>query len=118
MKRLVRRIGLVFLALLGIVLAASAVLLATALYALRARPGDWSTRAALGPVGVELSVPALVRVATHPLGIRLLAGRNIATRYGTLQARPGPTPSSLVVRCAPSLATGRRARRSGRSGSN
>ena len=107
MKRLVRRIGLVLLALLGIALAASAVLLATALFALRAKPGDWSTRAALGPVGVELSVPALLRVATHPLGIRLLAGHRIATRYGMLHARPGPTPSSLVVRCAPCIVDAR-----------
>ncbi len=107
MKRLARRIALVFLALLALVLAASAVLLATALYALRAGPGEWSVRAALGPVGLDLSVPALLRVATHPLGIRLLAGRSVATRIGTLHARTGPTPSSLVVRCAPCLVDSR-----------
>ncbi len=107
MKRVIRRIGFVLLALLGIVLSAGAVLLATALYALRAKPGDWSVRAALGPVGIELSVPALLRVATHPLGIRMLAGHRIATRYGTLHARPGTTPSSLVVRCAPCIVDAR-----------
>ena len=101
MKRVARRVALVLAALLGIVLAASAVLLATALYALRAAPGEWSVRAALGPVGVELSVPALIRVATHPLGIRLLAGRSFPTRYGTIHARPGTQPSSLLLRCAP-----------------
>ena len=107
MKRLLRRIALVFLALLATVLAASAVLLATALHALRAAPGEWSVRAALGPVGVDLSVPALLRVATHPLGIRLLAGHSVATRIGTLHARTGPTPSSLVVRCAPCIVDSR-----------
>ncbi len=101
MRRIVRTLALVFAALLGIVLAASAVLLATALYALRAAPGDWSVRAAAGPLGVSLSVPALIRVATHPLGIRLLDGRSIATAYGTLSARAGAGPASLIVRCAP-----------------
>jgi Transglycosylase len=101
MKRFLRRVALVFAALLAIVLAAGAVLLATALYALRAKPGDWSVRVALGPVGMELSVPALIRVATHPLGVRLLAGRSLSTRYGTIRALTGPTPSSLVLRCAP-----------------
>ena len=101
MRRLVRAVALVFAALLGIVLAASAVLLATALYALRAGPGDWSVRAGAGRVGVSLSVPALIRVATHPLGIRLLAGRGFRTRYGMIHFQAGATPSSLRLRCAP-----------------
>ena len=101
--RFVRAVALAFAAVLGIALAAGAVLLATALYALRAAPGDWSVRAAIGPLGVSLSVPALVRVATHPLGIRLLDGRSLVTRHGTLHARAGATPTSLIVRCAPCL---------------
>ncbi|MGZ5203391.1 MAG: biosynthetic peptidoglycan transglycosylase [Caldimonas sp.] len=103
MRRAVRAIALGLAALLAIVLAASAMLLATALYALRAAPGDWSVRAALGPLGVDLSVPALVRVATHPLGIRLMAGRSLRTRYGTIHAAAGPKPDSLVLRCAPCI---------------
>jgi Transglycosylase len=101
MKRLFRAVALLFAALLGIVLAASAVLLATALYALRAGPGDWSVRAGFGRLGVSLSVPALIRVATHPLGVRLLDGRSFATRYGTIHFQAGTTPSSLRLRCAP-----------------
>ena len=101
--RFVRAVALTFVALLGIVLAGGAVLLATALQALRAAPGDWSVRVAVGPLGVSLSVPALVRVATHPLGIRLLDGRRFATDHGILHARAGATPSSLIVRCAPCL---------------
>ncbi len=101
MKRFFRSLALVFAALLGLVLAGGAVLLATTLYALRAAPGDWSVRAGLGRVGVSLSVPALIRVATHPLGIRLLDGRSVATRYGTLHAQAGATPTSLRLRCAP-----------------
>jgi len=101
--RFIRAVALVLAALLGIALAAGAVLLATALYALRAAPGDWSVRTAIGPFGVSLSVPALVRVATHPLGIRLLDGRSVATPHGTFHARAGATPTSLTVRCAPCL---------------
>ncbi|MCE9659759.1 MAG: transglycosylase domain-containing protein [Burkholderiales bacterium] len=101
MRRIARTLALVFAALLGIVLAASAVLLATALYALRAAPGDWSVRAAAGPLEISLSVPALIRVATHPLGIRLLDGQSITTAYGMLSARAGARPATLIVRCAP-----------------
>ncbi|MEO5881608.1 MAG: biosynthetic peptidoglycan transglycosylase [Caldimonas sp.] len=102
-RRFVRAVALVFAALLAFALAGSALLLATALYALRAAPGDWSVRAGVGPLEVSLSVPALIRVATHPLGIRLLDGRGLATRHGTFHARAGATPTSLVVRCAPCL---------------
>ena len=90
--RFVRAVAWVLAAVLGIALAGGAVLLATALYALRAAPGDWSVRTAIGPFGVSLSVPALVRVATHPLGIRLLDGRSVATPHGTFHARAGATP--------------------------
>jgi hypothetical protein len=101
--RFVRAVAWVLAAVLGIALAGGAVLLATALYALRAAPGDWSVRTAIGPLGVSLSVPALVRVATHPLGIRLLDGRSVATPQGSFHARAGATPTSLIVRCAPCL---------------
>ena len=99
--RCVRAVAGLLAALLAFVLAGGALLLATALYALRAAPSDWSARAAIGSLGVSLSVPALLRVATHPLGIRLLDGKRLATRHGTLHARAGATPSSLIVRCAP-----------------
>jgi len=102
-RRLVRAVARAFAALLGIVLAGAAVLLATALYALRAAPGDWSVRATVGPLGISLSVPALLRVATHPLGIRLLDGHSVTTRHGTFHARAGATPASLILRCAPCL---------------
>jgi hypothetical protein len=62
-----------------------------------------AVRTAIGPLGVSLSVPALVRVATHPLGIRLLDGRSVATPQGSFHARAGATPTSLIVRCAPCL---------------
>ena len=102
-RRLVGSALIVFASFAGFALVAIALLAGTALFALRARPGDWPVRAAFGPIGIDLSVPALVRVATHPLGIRLLSGRSIATRFGRVHTIAGPTPTSLVVRCAPCL---------------
>jgi hypothetical protein len=101
--RVARAAALALAALVAIALGGAALLLATALYALRAAPGEWSVRAGVGPLQMSLSVPALIRVATHPLGIRVLDGRRMATRHGTLQARAGATPGTLVVRCAPCI---------------
>ena len=78
-----------------------AVLVGVALFALRAGPGDWAQRLPLGPLGMEFSVPALARVATHPLGMHFLAGRSVATRYGRVRIDAGSDAGTLVVRCAP-----------------
>jgi hypothetical protein len=94
--------------LLAFALAGAALLLATALYALRAAPNEWSVQVGAGPLQMALSVPALIRVATHPLGIRVLDGRSVSTGWGTLHARAGATPGSLVVRCAPCVVDARR----------
>lgn len=68
-------------------------------------PGTWTVR--LAPfsrwpsAGLTVNVPALVRLATSPLGRRLLDGRSIGTRLGRLQfRRHGPT---LIVECAPCI---------------
>lgn len=83
--------------------AAIAVLAGVALFALRAGPGDWAQRLSIGPLGMDFSVPALVRVAAHPLGMHFLAGRRVATRHGQLRIDAGAEPGTLVVRCAPCL---------------
>ena len=79
---------------LGLALGAFALAL-IALHMLRAAPGEWSHPLRLGPWRTELSVPALMRVATHPLALRLLEGRTLNTRFGPLQWRA----AQLV--CAP-----------------
>jgi hypothetical protein len=63
------------------------VLVATALYALRAAPGDWSVRARRSYRRVA-QLAALIRVATHPLGIALLDGQSVATAHGTFSPAP------------------------------
>ncbi len=78
-----------------------AVLVGVALFALRAGPGDWAQRLSLGPLGMEVSVPALARVATHPLGMHFLAGRSVVTRFGRVRIDAGADAGTLVVRCAP-----------------
>lgn len=93
-----------------VAVAAAAALVATALVALRAEPGGWSVAVPVG-LGVgerfvwqptwRLSVPALVRVGTHPLGIRLLDGRRVETRVGTVAFRATPDGAGLVLACRP-----------------
>ena len=82
-------------------LAVIAVLVGVALFALRAGPGDWAQRLSFGPLGMEFSVPALARVATHPIGMHFLAGRSVATRFGRVRIEAGSSADTLVVRCAP-----------------
>jgi hypothetical protein len=106
-SRLLRKVTLALVALVTVPLVAAVLFVATALFALRAAPGEWAVRATLGPIGMQLSVPALIRVATHPLGIRALAGHGIATRLGLVRIAQGATPSSLVVRCAPCVVDSR-----------
>ena len=100
-RRFVRRIASWLAGLLAFGLAVALVLAGVALYALRAAPGDWSHRVAIGPLGIDLSVPALARVATHPLGMRALAGRRFATRFGSVRVDVGADARTLVVTCAP-----------------
>ena len=103
MNRIVRH-SLAWLA--GVVAFATAVVVVLAgvtLFALRAGPGDWAQRLAIGPFGMAFSVPALARVASHPLGMQFLAGRSVATRYGRIRIDAGAEPATLVVRCGPCL---------------
>ncbi|MEO7055868.1 MAG: biosynthetic peptidoglycan transglycosylase [Caldimonas sp.] len=101
MKPVVRRTLLWLAGLAAFAVCGAAVLFGVSLFALRAGPGDWSQRVSLGPVGMDISVPALARVASHPLGMRLLAGRSAATRYGRIGVAAGTEPGTLVVTCAP-----------------
>lgn len=79
-------------------------LLAAALQALAPQPGEWSMTLRLGPPGLRLtrqvSVPALLRVATHPLGLALLDGRSTATPLGRWTWRR-VAPDRLAGHCAP-----------------
>ena len=92
------------IALASIAMAAlcTAALSAAMLFAtLRAAPGEWSHAVPVGPWRVQLSVPDMLRLATHPLGLRALAGRTFHTSHGTLKTHQGADGNSLGVVCDP-----------------
>jgi hypothetical protein len=65
-----------------------------------ARVAEWSVRLPLWRrFGLDLSVPAAIRLATAPLGARLLDGRELQTRWGrVIVTRLG---EGVSLRCAP-----------------
>ncbi|HJW11062.1 MAG TPA: biosynthetic peptidoglycan transglycosylase [Albitalea sp.] len=86
--------------LLGLIVAAVA-LLSIALWIVRASPGEWSQPLRLGPLQMQASVPAMLRMATHPLVLRALEGRTLHTRIGDVQWNAGAQPDSWRAVCAP-----------------
>ncbi len=96
-KRTLVAFGIIVLAVLCTVAASAAMLFAS----LRAVPGEWSQAVPVGPWRVELSVPAVLRLATHPLGLRALAGRTMQTAHGRLHFQQGADENSIRVVCDP-----------------
>lgn len=86
--------------LLGLAVAA-AVFAAALLSLLRPAPGEWSAPWQLGPWRIELSVPATLRMASHPMVLRLLEGRRWNTPFGAVDWRAGDAPHSWRAQCAP-----------------
>jgi len=97
LKRALVALGIIVLAVLCTAAASVAMLVAT----LRAAPGERSQAVAVGPWRVSLSVPAVLRLATHPLGLRALAGHTFHTSHGTLRFQQGADESSVRVVCDP-----------------
>lgn len=99
LARWLGRIALVFGAVLVPAIAAAVFVLAAS-GVLDRRAGAWTVPVRLLPgVTVDANVSGLLRLATSPLGTRLLDGRSITVAIGTLRfSRDGET---LVVRCAP-----------------
>ncbi|MEO8056924.1 MAG: biosynthetic peptidoglycan transglycosylase [Burkholderiales bacterium] len=97
MKRTVIALGIIVLAVLCTAVASAAMLFAS----LRATPGEWAQAVPVGPWHVQLSVPAVLRLATHPLGLRALAGRSFHTSHGTLRFQQGADESSIRMVCDP-----------------
>ena len=82
-----------------IVVAATGLLLM--LRTLAADPGEWSVEVRLGPFERRLSVPALIRAGTHPLGMWLLDGRGLRTPAGLVQWQAYSDGQTLYGRCEP-----------------
>lgn len=97
LKRTLIAFGIVVLAVLCTAAASAAMLIAS----LRAAPGEWAQAVPVGPWRVNLSVPAVLRLATHPLGLRALAGHTVHTSHGTLRFQQDADESSIRVVCDP-----------------
>lgn len=96
-----RRLAWGVVACIGTVLLLGAVLLFVLLKTLTPAPGEWSRTMRFGPIERAVSMPAAIRLATHPLGRRWLDGRSLATRIGTLRWQLAPDGETLTATCAP-----------------
>ena len=79
------------------------LLLAFALWlAVRPAPGDWTMHVPVtGRLGIDISVPRALQLATDPAVSRWLHRRTVATRAGELRFTWQRPSGTLVVRCAP-----------------
>jgi len=86
--------------LLGLV--ASALVFCVALLSLlRPAPGEWAQPVRMGPWQVSVSVPAAVRMATHPVLMRWLADRSWHTALGPVQWHALAPADGWRVSCSP-----------------
>ena len=76
-------------------------LIATALHLLRPGPGEWSAPVRLGPWRGELSGPALLRIATHPVVLEHLQNRAWITPFGPVTLHAGSAPDRWRGVCSP-----------------
>ena len=100
-----RRLQRWLLALSGTLFLLLCALLFWAWAMLRAAPDEWSTPLRLGPWTVQASMPALFRVGTHPLTLKVLTpwaqGRALHTRWGSLRWHGLPDNSAWQLQCQP-----------------
>lgn len=96
-----RRALIALAAALLLALVAFGVTGAMVMAALRPAPGEWSVPVRVGPWRVAVGMAAALRLASHPLGLRLLATRAWATRIGTLRVTSGVDADHWRVVCDP-----------------
>jgi len=84
-----------------LLLSAALVLAAVVLQLLLPAEGEWSHVVRVGPFARDVSVPALWRIATHPVVLRVTAGRPWDTPFGQVQWTASPIHGDWVAVCAP-----------------
>lgn len=89
------------LAVLLALLAIAAALAALCWQVLQPQPGEWSQDWRAGPLHGRLSMPTAIRLATHPMGLRLLDGRTLHTGGGDVALRMDADGRTLHAVCAP-----------------
>ena len=85
---------------LGVMLSV-ALVVAVVLRSLTPAAGDWTHTVHFGPLSREISVPAALQIASHPIVLRLLEGRRFDTRYGTVHWQAVNAPNTWRAVCAP-----------------
>ena len=93
-----RRVAFASMAFVVTLLASIVFVGIVALRALEPREGEWSMR--VGPWEHPVSVPVLLRWATHPLALPLLDGHSLRTRAGTWHVR-AHAGGSIDATCEP-----------------
>ena len=99
MKPLLRRLAWTLAAAAAVATLLIAALLAMALRLLQPADDEWRTEITIGPWQRAISLPVLLRFATHPLGIALLDGRLLHTPLGRWQLQR--RHDGIVAVCAP-----------------
>jgi len=92
------KVGLVLA--LGVAVSAG-VLLAAVWQVLKPAPDEWTERMTWGPWSKEVSMPAVLRLATHPMTLRLLEGHTWRTRFGPVTWRAGEEAGTWNAVCVP-----------------
>jgi hypothetical protein len=95
---------LLFLALALVVTAGVAIVLIVKI-ALAPAAGEWAMRVQAGPVGFDVGVPTVIRVATAPWFAPWLDGHSLTTRFGPVGFAWSEPKQMLELVCAPCSAT-------------
>jgi hypothetical protein len=98
-KPALRRLAWTLVAAAGVATLMGAALLAMALRLLQPAADEWRTEITIGPWQRAISLPVLLRFATHPLGLALLDGRLLHTPLGRWQLQR--RHDGIVAVCAP-----------------
>ncbi len=99
MTPLLRRLAWTLAAAAGVATLLLAALLAMVLRLLQPADDEWRTEIAIGPWQRAISLPVLLRFATHPLGLALLDGRQLHTPLGRWQLQR--RHDGIEALCAP-----------------
>lgn len=84
--------------LLGL-LVVLAVFIAALLSLVRPTPGGWTHTLHFAGLERQVSVPAVMRMATHPVVMRMLQDRDWHTPRGVLRVSPGAAPETWTMTC-------------------
>ena len=101
MNQRLKRVGLWLFALCTALLLCTAALALSVSLILRPAAGEWTETVRLGRWQHQVSMPTLLRMATHPFSLGLLQGRRLNTRFGPVRWAADARPGTWRIVCAP-----------------